>query len=71
MNLGGEPEKGSIRAIWCRPYSKRRSPGKLDPVIGRDAEIHRTIQISVQTYEEQPSLDRRGRYRQDCYTRRD
>ena len=44
MNLGGEPEKSALEQYGV-DLSAKAKDGKLDPVIGRDAEIHRTIQI--------------------------
>ena len=43
MNLGGDPEKALEQ--YGVDLTTRAKAGKLDPVIGRDAEIHRTIQI--------------------------
>lgn len=45
MNLGGgEQEKPALEQYGI-DLTARAKDGKLDPVIGRDAEIHRTIQI--------------------------
>lgn len=44
MNLGGEPEESALEKYGV-DLTARAKEGKLDPVIGRDAEIHRTIQI--------------------------
>lgn len=45
MNLGGgEQEKPALEQYGI-DLTARAKNGKLDPVIGRDAEIHRTIQI--------------------------
>ena len=44
MNLGGEPEKPALEQYGI-DLTDRAKSGKLDPVIGRDGEIHRTIQI--------------------------
>lgn len=44
MNLGGEPEKPALEQYGVDLTARARD-GKLDPVIGRDAEIQRTIQI--------------------------
>ena len=41
---GGEPEKPALEQFGV-DLTARAKDGKLDPVIGRDAEIHRTIQI--------------------------
>ena len=39
--------------------------GKIDPVIGRDAEIRRVVQVLSPAYQEQPGAHRRARRRQD------
>jgi len=44
MNLGGEPEKAALEEYGVDLTARARD-GKLDPVIGRDSEIQRTIQI--------------------------
>lgn len=44
MNLGGQPEEPPLEKYGI-DLTARAKDGKLDPVIGRDAEIHRTIQI--------------------------
>lgn len=44
MNLGGEPEKSALEQYGV-DLTQRAREGKLDPIIGRDAEIKRTIQI--------------------------
>ncbi|WYZ34906.1 hypothetical protein EsH8_I_001182 [Colletotrichum jinshuiense] len=44
MNMGGEPEKPALEQFGIDLTAKAKD-GKLDPVIGRDAEIQRTIQI--------------------------
>ncbi|KAF6841338.1 Heat shock protein 78 (ATPase) [Colletotrichum plurivorum] len=44
MNMGGEPEKPALEQYGIDLTAKAKD-GKLDPVIGRDAEIQRTIQI--------------------------
>lgn len=44
MNLGGEPEKAALEEFGV-DLTERARNGKLDPVIGRDGEIQRTIQI--------------------------
>ena len=43
--------------------------GKLDPVIGREKEIERVIQILSRRTQEQPRPDRRARRRQDRHRR--
>ncbi|KAK1972654.1 ATPase [Colletotrichum sublineola] len=44
MNMGGEPEKPALEQFGIDLTAKAKE-GRLDPVIGRDAEIQRTIQI--------------------------
>ncbi|KAF6844734.1 Heat shock protein 78 (ATPase) [Colletotrichum musicola] len=44
MNMGGEAEKPALEQYGIDLTAKAKD-GKLDPVIGRDAEIQRTIQI--------------------------
>ena len=51
----------STAATW----SPTRAAGKLDPVIGRDAEIRRVDPDPVPQDQEQPGADRRPRRRQD------
>lgn len=55
MNLGGEPEKPALEEYGVDLTAKARD-GKLDPVIGRDAEIHRTIQILSRRTKNNPVL---------------
>ncbi|KAK5718015.1 chaperone ATPase hsp78 [Elasticomyces elasticus] len=55
MNLGGEPEKPALEQYGVDLTAKAKS-GKLDPVIGRDAEIHRTIQILSRRTKNNPVL---------------
>ncbi|KAK0875389.1 chaperone ATPase hsp78 [Friedmanniomyces endolithicus] len=55
MNLGGEPEKSALEQYGIDLTAKAKS-GKLDPVIGRDAEIHRTIQILSRRTKNNPVL---------------
>ncbi len=44
MNLGGDEEKPALEQ-YGTDLTARARDGKLDPVIGRDEEIRRTIQI--------------------------
>jgi ATP-dependent Clp protease ATP-binding subunit ClpB len=44
MNMSGEPEKSALEEFGV-DLTERARAGKLDPVIGRDGEIQRTIQI--------------------------
>ncbi|KAF2667590.1 heat shock protein 78, mitochondrial precursor [Microthyrium microscopicum] len=55
MNLGGEPEKSALESYGV-DLTARAKDGKLDPVIGRDAEIHRTIQILSRRTKNNPVL---------------
>ncbi|KAF2748153.1 P-loop containing nucleoside triphosphate hydrolase protein [Sporormia fimetaria CBS 119925] len=55
MNLGGEPEKPALEEYGVDLTARARD-GKLDPVIGRDAEIHRTIQILSRRTKNNPVL---------------
>lgn len=55
MNLGGEPEKPALEQYGVDLTAKAKN-GKLDPVIGRDAEIHRTIQVLSRRTKNNPVL---------------
>ena len=55
MNLGGQPEKAALEQYGI-DLTVRAKNGKLDPVIGRDAEIHRTIQILSRRTKNNPVL---------------
>ncbi|KAK3300262.1 P-loop containing nucleoside triphosphate hydrolase protein [Chaetomium fimeti] len=55
MNLGGEPEKPALEQYGV-DLTARASAGKLDPVIGRSAEIQRTIQILSRRTKNNPVL---------------
>ncbi|KAI9845315.1 MAG: chaperone ATPase hsp78 [Sclerophora amabilis] len=55
MNLGGEPEKSALEQFGVDLTVHARE-GKLDPVIGRDAEIQRTIQILSRRTKNNPVL---------------
>ncbi|KAE8158253.1 P-loop containing nucleoside triphosphate hydrolase protein [Aspergillus tamarii] len=55
MNLGGEPEKSALEQYGVDLTAKAKA-GKLDPVIGRDAEIHRTIQVLSRRTKNNPVL---------------
>ena len=55
MNLGGEPEKSALEQYGVDLTEKAKA-GKLDPVIGRDAEIHRTIQVLSRRTKNNPVL---------------
>ncbi|KAJ4353310.1 chaperone ATPase hsp78 [Didymosphaeria variabile] len=55
MNLGGEPEKPALEQYGV-DLTARAKDGKLDPVIGRDGEIHRAIQILARRTKNNPVL---------------
>ncbi|KAF2842517.1 P-loop containing nucleoside triphosphate hydrolase protein [Patellaria atrata CBS 101060] len=55
MNLGGREEKPALEQYGVDLTARARD-GKLDPVIGRDAEIHRTIQILSRRTKNNPVL---------------
>ncbi|KAJ4296682.1 chaperone ATPase hsp78 [Kalmusia sp. IMI 367209] len=55
MNLGSEPEKPALEQYGVDLTARARD-GKLDPVIGRDGEIHRSIQILSRRTKNNPVL---------------
>ncbi|PKY09008.1 chaperone protein [Aspergillus campestris IBT 28561] len=55
MNLGDEQEKSALEQFGI-DLTARAKAGKLDPVIGRDGEIHRTIQILSRRTKNNPVL---------------
>lgn len=55
MDMSGEPEKPALEQYGV-DLTARAKAGKLDPVIGRDAEIHRTIQILSRRTKNNPVL---------------
>ncbi|KAK5168022.1 chaperone ATPase hsp78 [Saxophila tyrrhenica] len=55
MNLGGGEEKPALEQYGIDLTARARD-GKLDPVIGRDGEIHRTIQILSRRTKNNPVL---------------
>ncbi|KGQ01555.1 hypothetical protein PAAG_11679 [Paracoccidioides lutzii Pb01] len=55
MNMGGEPEKSALEEYGV-DLTARAKDGKLDPVIGRDGEIQRTIQILSRRTKNNPVL---------------
>ena len=65
-----DPE-GKYEALerYTRDLTRLAQQGKLDPVIGRDEEIRRTMQILSRAHQEQPGAHRRGRRRQDRHRR--
>ncbi|KAK3392987.1 P-loop containing nucleoside triphosphate hydrolase protein [Podospora didyma] len=55
MNLGGEEEKPALEQYGVDLTAKAKE-GKLDPVIGRSAEIQRTIQVLSRRTKNNPVL---------------
>ncbi|CAJ2501768.1 Uu.00g046210.m01.CDS01 [Anthostomella pinea] len=55
MDLGGEPEKPALEQYGVDLTAKAKD-GKLDPVIGRDSEIQRTIQVLSRRTKNNPVL---------------
>ncbi|TVY85138.1 Mitochondrial heat shock protein [Lachnellula suecica] len=55
MDLGGGDEKSALEQYGV-DLTARAKDGKLDPVIGRDAEIHRTIQVLSRRTKNNPVL---------------
>ncbi|KAI1415955.1 P-loop containing nucleoside triphosphate hydrolase protein [Hypoxylon sp. FL1857] len=55
MDMSGEPEKPALEQYGIDLTAKARD-GKLDPVIGRDAEIQRTIQVLSRRTKNNPVL---------------
>ncbi|SPN96766.1 probable chaperonin ClpB [Cephalotrichum gorgonifer] len=55
MNMSGEPEKSALEEFGIDLTAKAKA-GKLDPVIGRDSEIQRTIQILSRRTKNNPVL---------------
>ncbi|KAI9802005.1 MAG: chaperone ATPase hsp78 [Sarcosagium campestre] len=56
MNLGGNDDTEKALEKYGVDLTARAKAGKLDPVIGRDAEIHRTIQILSRRTKNNPVL---------------
>jgi ATP-dependent Clp protease ATP-binding subunit ClpB len=55
MDLGGGEQKPALEQFGV-DLTARAKVGKLDPVIGRDAEIHRTIQVLSRRTKNNPVL---------------
>ncbi|PSS03569.1 P-loop containing nucleoside triphosphate hydrolase protein [Coniella lustricola] len=55
MNMSGEEEKPALEQFGI-DLTARAKDGKLDPVIGRDAEIQRTIQVLSRRTKNNPVL---------------
>ncbi|GME25544.1 Chaperonin ClpA/B [Neofusicoccum parvum] len=56
MNMGGGQEEKPALEQYGVDLTAKAKDGKLDPVIGRDAEIHRTIQILSRRTKNNPVL---------------
>lgn len=56
MDLGGGGEEKSALETYGVDLTERAKAGKLDPVIGRDSEIHRTIQVLSRRTKNNPVL---------------
>ena len=57
--------KGSPLDQFTQNLNQLARDGKIDPLIGREHEVERVIQILCRRQEEQPAAGRRGRRRQD------
>ena len=55
MDMSGEPEKPALEQYGI-DLTQRAKDGKLDPVIGRDSEIQRTIQVLSRRTKNNPVL---------------
>ena len=52
---GDEPKKkGDALEAYCVNLNKKAKDGKIDPLIGRDAEINRTIQVLCRRQKNNP-----------------
>ena len=61
-----DPEAtGEALAKYGTDLTEAAREGRLDPVIGRDDEIRRVVQVLSPPHQEQPRADRRARRRQD------
>src|ERR1700738_4407100 len=56
FNLGQEPQPGESLKKFSIDLTQLAKEGKLDPVIGRDDEIRRTIQILSRRTKNNPAL---------------
>jgi hypothetical protein len=56
FNLGQEPQPGEALKKYSIDLTELAKEGKLDPVIGRDDEIRRTIQILSRRTKNNPAL---------------
>ena len=58
-----EGEKGEALEKYTVDLTELATRGSLDPVIGRDEEIRRTVQVLQRRTKKQPRVDRRARRR--------
>jgi ATP-dependent Clp protease ATP-binding subunit ClpB len=56
FNLGQQPQPGETLKKYSIDLTQLAKEGKLDPVIGRDDEIRRTIQILSRRTKNNPAL---------------
>ena len=61
----GTPSTSLVLDQFGRNLTAAAREGKLDPVIGREKEIERVMQVLSPPHQEQPGADRRARRRQD------
>ena len=61
----GSPSTSLVLDQFGRNLTAAAMEGKLDPVIGREKEIERVMQVLEPAHQEQPGADRRARRRQD------
>ena len=61
----GTPSTSLVLDQFGRNLTAAAMEGKLDPVIGREKEIERVMQVLSPPHQEQPGADRRARRRQD------
>ena len=58
-------KKGEALETYCVNLNKKARDGKIDPVIGRNSEINRAIQVLCRRQKNNPAVRRRSRRRQD------
>jgi ATP-dependent Clp protease ATP-binding subunit ClpA len=55
-DASGKPRKESALASYCTNLNKKARVGKIDPLIGRGAEVNRTIQVLCRRQKNNPLL---------------
>ena len=70
VNDANAEESREALSKYTVDLTERAARGKLDPVIGRDDEIRRTVQVLQRRTKNNPVLDRRTRRGQDGHRRR-